>query len=290
MNKKLLYKCLITLGLLLFSASLLPFAGLFVTTVHAAAVDIGKNDVYRLNLKSVALVKGTTFTLKAYNMGENAKVSFKSDDPEIASVSEDGGIIIANKVGNTVITATIKDETTITPLTCEVLVGPPAFSIKLTKSRIVLGLDKTDYLNVILKPSNTVEDARFSSYDPSIVSVSTGGRITAKKLGLTYIFAEINATNYDGSRKYSRCTVIVTNPEDAPSLEIYLSDHPELDLIPEDDLTKALDRYFNEVCNPTSSTSLVNSLNSYLNDKFDLKKLRADLAKIQSNSLEVVSN
>lgn len=289
MNKKFICKCLITLGLLLFSASMLPFNGLFVTTVKAAVVDIGKNDVYRLNLKSVSLVKGTTFTLKAYNLGENAKVSFKSDDPEIASVSEDG-IIIANKVGNTVITATIKDETTITPLTCEVLVGPPAFSIKITKSRIVLGMDKTDYLNVILKPSNTVENARFSSYDPSIVTVSTGGRITAKTLGLTYIFAEIDATNYDGSRKYSRCTVIVTSPEDAPSLETYFSDHPELDLIPEEDLTKALDKFFNVEYSATSNTTLVNSLNSYLNDRFDLKKLRADLAKIQSSSLEVISN
>lgn len=281
MNKKFFCKCFITLGLLLFFTTL--FTNLSAGTARAAAIDVGKNEDYRLNLKSVTLVRGTSFTLKVYNLDENVKVSFKSNDPEIASVSDDG-VITGNKVGNTVVTATIKDVT----LTCDVLVGPPAFSIKITKSRIVLALNNTDYLNVILKPSNTVETAKFSSYDSSIVCVSAGGRITAKKFGLTYIFAEIQG---DGNRKFSRCTVIVTsNQDDASALDTYFSDHPELDLIPEDDFTKALDNFFNVTYSADSATSLVNSLNSYLNDKFDLKGLRSDLAKIQSNSLEVISN
>jgi hypothetical protein len=284
MKKKFFHKCFVALFLFFFVISS------SVGIAKANSIEIGKNEEYRLNVKSITLVKGKIFALKTYN-SENAKVSFKSADQEIASVSDEG-VITAIKVGNTIITATIKDETTVTYLNCDVLVGPPAFSVKITNSRIIIGLDKTDFLNVILKPSNTFEDAKFSSYDSSIVSVSPGGRITAKKFGLTYIFAQIEATDNNDIRKYDTCTVISVNPEEVASLETYL-DNPDMDLIGEAELTKALDEFFNVKYVASSSTSLVDSLNSYLDEKFglaNLKKIRDDnLAKILSNSSEVIS-
>jgi uncharacterized protein YjdB len=299
MKKKLLCKCFVTLGLLLFFTLLIPFTSYNAATAQAASIDKEKSDDYRLNLKSITIVKGKSFVLKAYNMSENAKISFKSDNAEIASVSEDG-TIAANTVGNTIITVTIKDGTNTTSLTCDVTVGPPAFSIKLTRSRIVLGLENSDTLKVILKPSNTAEDARFSSYDSSIVSVSTGGRATAKKLGMTYLFAEIDATNSDGSRKFALCSVIVASTEDVPLIEAYFSAHPELDSIAEADLTKALDDFFNGKTDASSAkvaevskSTLVNNLNRYLEDTFKLSDLRAakeSLAKTTSNKLEVISS
>lgn len=282
MNKKLICKCLI--GLLLFF-TLQVASPLGVPTAKAGSIiDKEKSDDYRLNLKSNPLVIGKSFTLRVYNLSDGAKVSFKSDDSEIASVLEDG-TITANKVGITSITVTIKDGTISSSLTCEVTVGPPAFSVKITRSRIILGLDNSDLLRVILKPSNTAEDARFSSYDSSIASVSSiGGRITAKKFGLTYLFAVIDAENNDGSRKYAVCTVIVTSTEDAPLLENYFSEHPELDLISEPYLSKALEELFNGTSESTatmttkvSNTSLVEALDQYLNVKFDLVALRKEM-------------
>jgi uncharacterized protein YjdB len=173
-----------------------------------------------------------------------------------------------------------------------VLVGPPAFSIKITKSRLIIGLDKSDFLNVILKPSNTVEVERYSSKDPSIVSVSTGGRVTAKKLGLTYIFAEIDATDPTGARRYDTCTVIVTSPEDVPLLEAYFNDHPELDMIAKEDLTSALDEFFNVKHQASATVSMISSLNSYLDDKFKLAELRAarEASLAKNNLMETVSS
>ncbi len=292
MKKKFFFKCFIVFGLLLIFTSLIPFTAWNVSKVKAASVEVEKEGDYKLNVKSIPLVKGKTYNLKVYNLNEGAKAIYKSDDVEVASVSENGEIT-AIKVGVTKVTATVKNGAAITNLECEVTVGLPAFSVKLTKSRIILGLDKNDFLNVILKPSNTVENAKFSSYDSSIASVSPGGRISARKIGLTYVFAEIDATNSDNSRKYSRCTVIVTKQEDASTLESYLNNHPELDYIVEDDLNKALYEFFNSKYDATSSTSLTDSLNNYLDDKFDLDKLSAqresDLAKLQSNSLVVNS-
>lgn len=295
-------RCLLALGFLLFIPLLLSFSPFNVTTVKAASIE--KETInYRLNLKSITLVKGKSFQLKVINLGENAKVTYKSNDSEIASVSEDG-IISANKVGTTIITATVKDGSNITNLTCDITVGPPAISVKWTKSRIILGLDNSDYLRVILKPSNTAEVAKFSSRDSSIVSVSTGGRITGKKLGMTYVFAEIDATNLDGSRKYAVCSVIITNPEDTSYLETYFAEHPELDLISEADLTKALDEFFNDKADLTaanelklesvSKSSLVNSLNQYLEYTFKLADKRAAIqaaqAKLSGNQVEVISD
>jgi hypothetical protein len=289
MKNNLIKKCFLSLGLFLLLSLLISFSNLNVVMVQASTNGTEKSDDYRLNLKSVSIVKGKTFALKVYNVNANAKVTFKSGDAEVASVSDDG-VITANKIGNTAVTVTIKAGTQTSTLICDVTVGPPAFSVKLTRSRLVIGLDKSDFLNVILKPTNTVEVARFSSYDYNIASVSIGGRVTGKQLGLTYLFAVIDATDSDGSQKYSRCTVIVTSSDNAPLLESYFADHPELDLIAVDELDTALNNFFNVKYDAASSSSLVSSLNRYLDDKFNLTELKKqyDSTKVQSNSIEIV--
>jgi hypothetical protein len=283
MKKFLTSKCFIFLGLLLFLTLLIPLSSLSVKTASASEIGKEKSNDYRLNLKSITLVKGKSFTLKAYNLSDSAKVSFKSDDSEIASVSDDG-TISANHVGVTVITAIIKDGNDSASLSCDVTVGPPAFSVKITRSRIFLGVDKTDLLRVILKPSNTAEDARFSSYDSDIASISTGGRVTAKRIGYTYLFAEIDADYNDGGRKFAVCSIIVTSPEDAPLVEAYFSEHPELDLIPESELSAALGEFFNGTpVTQTNGLSTVEALNKFLDSKFDLAAKRSLLLNTSLN-------
>ena len=280
MMKKNLCKCLIALGLLLFIALLLPLTSYNVVTAQAANIEKETKNSYRLNLKSVTLVKGKSFNLKVYNLGANSKVSFKSDDAEVASVSDDG-TITANKVGATIVTVTIKDGIDKTPLTCDVSVGPAAISVKWTKERVYVGLNNDDVLKVIIKPDNTTEVARFSSYDSSIATVSSGGRITAKKIGMTYLFAEIDATDLSGTRKYAVCTVFITSPKDAPLLEEYFNKHSELSRVSGSDLTKALDEFFNGgsaeaavTADDAIDSALIKALDKFLEDKFKLSEIR----------------
>lgn len=291
MKRKFLIKCLISLGLLLFFVFLPNIMPNSVSIVRASEIEKEKNNEYRLNLKTITLVNGKSFTLKVYNLEEDAKVTFKSANPEIASVDENG-TFTAHKVGTTTITATIKRGTNTTSLNCEVTIGPPAFSVKMTRSMVILGLDQSDLLEVIMKPSNTAELAKFSSFDPSIASVSSGGRITAKKLGMTYVFAEIDATNQDGSRKFASCKVIVAKPEEVSLLKDYFTSHFELNLISESELSNALLEFFNnseEAMNDSSTTTtdsesnalhansqsnVVDALDKYLNSKFNLVELK----------------
>ena len=284
MKRKYLCKSFIALGLLLFFTLLIPFTSYNMTTAKAAAVsEKDATNSYRLNVKSVTLVKGKTFDLKVYNLGANSKVSFKSDDAEVASVN-DNGTITATKVGTTVVTATVKDGMNKTPLTCDITVGPAAISVKWTKERVFIGTNNDDMLKVIIKPDNTTEAARFSSYDDSIATVSSGGRLSAKKIGLTYVFAEIDATNTDGTRKFAVCTVFVTSPADTALLEAYFNNHQELNRISYSDLMSALDTFFNggsaaaAVTAPDATDSaLIKALNSYLEDKFKLSDIRAQI-------------
>jgi hypothetical protein len=282
MKKNKICKCFISLGLLLFFTLLIPFTSYDFTIAKAASIKKEATDSYRLNVKSVTLVKGKSYTLKVYNLGANSKVSFKSDDAEVASVGDDG-TITANKVGQAVITVTIKDGSTKTPLTCDVTVGPAAISVKWTKEKIFIGVNNEEILKVIIKPDNSTETARFSSYDPSIASVSSGGRLSAKKLGMTYLFAGIDAANPDGTRKYDICTVFVTNPADTPLLEAYFNDHAELNRIPYSELLSALEKFFNGdgassvAAADSSESSLIKNLNTYLENEFKLSEIRAQM-------------
>lgn len=239
MIKNFFTKCLILLGLLLFFTFLPQIMPTSVSIARASEIEKEKNNEYRLNLRAITLVNGKSFTLRVYNLEKDAKVSFKSADPEIASVNEDG-LFTANKVGSTTITATVKRGLNTTSLTCDVTVGPPAFSVKLTRPMIILEPDQVYQLEAVLKPANTAELVKYSSYDPTIASVSTGGRVTAKKAGMTYVFAEIDATNQDGSRKFSSCSVIVGTTENATLLKDYFDAHPELSLLSEHELSKSL--------------------------------------------------
>lgn len=278
MKKKFLCKYMVFLGLFLFF-SLFPYIlPASVNIAQASEIEKEKNE-YRLNLRSVTLVNGKSFTLKVYNLEEDAKVTYKSANPEIASVNGDG-TVTAHKVGTTTITATVKRGINSTSLNCDITVGPPAFSIKMTRSMVILGIDQSDLMEVIMKPSNTAELAKFSSYDPTIASVSTGGRVTGKKIGMTYIFAEIDATTPEGYRKFDSCRVIVCHPDDVTPVKNYLADHYELSLISEYRLSNALFEFFNNLpaegdsSDIPSGDELIEALNKHLDSKFNLTELK----------------
>lgn len=266
MKNKLLSKCFIMLGLLLCFSVLMPFLPGGLATAKAEETGKGK-----LNVSSVALVKDTTFTLRTYNVSANAKIKFKSGDAEIASVNTEG-IITAKNVGNTTITVTIKEGQASTSLTCDVTVGPAAISVKWTKSIVILGLGDTVTLSVITKPSNSPENALFTSLQSDTVSITAGGRASAKTYGYAELRAYIGSTGSDGSQKYDSCGVIVTSSDNTSKLEDFFSQHTELNQVSSDDLNTALDKFFNKEFDQTTSTNLISSLTRYLNDTFQLDK------------------
>ena len=64
-------------------------------------------------------------------------------------------------------------------------------------SEVTLEVGKRKTLQAILKPNTTAETGMFTSYDPEIVTVSTSGKILAKKVGKTIIVSSIANGKYD---------------------------------------------------------------------------------------------
>ena len=169
------------------------------TKLYAGEVLTKENIVEpKLNAIEVSLVTDDTFNLKVFNLTESQKVYFKSDDDSIASVSTLGAIS-ALKVGETTVTATIKDKSVKEDkvFKCKVYVGPPAISIRLTLSEVTLEVGKRKTLQAILKPNTTAETGMFTSYDPEVATVSASGKILAKKVGKTIIVSSIANGKYD---------------------------------------------------------------------------------------------
>ncbi len=214
MKKFLVKRCLVILGLYLFFTVIfpLPITG-NIMVAHAANIEEEQSEI-KLNVKSKALVKDTSYALILYNIKDNHKVTYKSSESTIASVDE-AGVITAVDFGDATITVTIKDDSkTIATLQCDVTVGPAAFSVTLTKTAETLIVGDKTSLNAIVKPNNTVEIAKFYSEDSTIATVSVGGTITAKSVGVVKIHAFID------NGKYDTCTVSVLEKDIIKNTEV----------------------------------------------------------------------
>lgn len=205
-NKKIKY----ILGFLLFFVFVLSFNTnkAFASETTSANTTNDKQLEIKLNVKSKSIVKEKSYNLRVYNVLENHKISYKSSDSAIASVDEHG-VVTGVDYGSATITVTVKEGSkTVATLTCDITVGPPAISVKLTKTDLFMVVGKKTTLKTILQPYNTVEEIKFISNDASIVTVSPGGRITANAEGATHIFAMID------NGKYDTCKVTVLSEED----------------------------------------------------------------------------
>ncbi len=172
-------------GLVLFLGVICP-AGNIQTAFADETQDI------KLNVNSQTIVKGKSFSLYVYNLNEGQEVTFVSSEPAIASVDE-FGTVTGNSVGTATILVTITEgENTIDILSCDIKVGPPAISVQFSRLELTLAIGQKVTLERIVLPLNTVETAKFSSYDRTVATVSAGGRVTAKAEGSTYIFAQLD--------------------------------------------------------------------------------------------------
>lgn len=217
-------------------SGLLLFFGLCMTML-SRGVNVYAADM-RLNVNSVAITKDGNFRLRAYNVPSKAKVVYRSSDTSIAIVDKRGYITgISN--GECVVTATIVEKNSaVNTLQCNVLIGPAAISIKLTKSELVLkaGMKKT--LKTIVSPLNTVETPVFYSSEKDIASVTSIGRVKAKEIGEAVVFAFLE------NGQSAECKVYVLSDEDykfyleTETLEGIIPDYVPADTdVPEDDNT-----------------------------------------------------
>lgn len=188
-------------------SGLLLFLGLCMTMLSRGVKVYAASDM-RLNVENVAIAKDGTFRLRAYNVPTGARVTYRSTDPSIAFIDKRGYITgISN--GECVVNVTVIEGGTATAtLQCNVLIGPAAISIKLTKTELVMKVGMKKTLKTIVSPLNTVEKPVFYSSEKNVASVTSIGRVKAKEVGEAVVFAFLE------NGQSAECSVYVLSDED----------------------------------------------------------------------------
>lgn len=192
------------LSILMITALILPAAAL---PMEVSAASVGKVStaakakkkakykLYFSNIDSNTVIKkGKKLKVQYYaSNGKRVKVKFKSSNKKIATISKNG-TIKAKKNGTVKITIYAKSNKKI-KRTVKIRVGKPVTELKIKGVRYMRPGRSSD-LDVSTTPSNaTVKSVYWASSDPSIATVNSSGKVTAKKQGVV----TITATAKDGS-------------------------------------------------------------------------------------------
>lgn len=143
----------------------------------------------KLNQKRVMISKGKTYTLKATASPSSANtktVSWSSSDKNIVTVTSKGKIKAVNP-GTATITAKAKDGSGVKAV-CTIMVKKPNAGVAMSIDKPSLSIQAGK--STTLKVSNTTgKTLVWVSADTSVATVSSTGKVTAKKAGKTVIVA-----------------------------------------------------------------------------------------------------
>ena len=171
-----------------------------------------------MSSSKLTIYKGQKKTLKVKAAPKAAKfnVKWKSSNKRVAKVNS-RGVVSAIRLGTATITATTKGKNNKTlKTTCKVTVKKPVLikSMKLNATRVTLNEGQTKTIKATFKPKNaSIKKLNYKSSNSSVASVSTKGKITAKKAGT----AMITASATDGSKKKATVKVTVKAKDTKPT-------------------------------------------------------------------------
>lgn len=165
-------------------------------------------EAIQFDRQNAAVAVGETLQLTALPLPQDAtqfSVAWSSEDPAVATVSEDG-TVTGVAPGTVLITASSGDISA----QCQVTVGYHAEVVQLDRESISLAIGQTYTLKPTIYPSaDLIDTLAFESSNPRVVKVSADGTVTALAVGKAYVtFRCGNAT--------AKCLVVVTTTELQP--------------------------------------------------------------------------
>lgn len=136
--------------------------------------------------KTLSLTTGKKYTLKPVVTPSNSqeKVTYKSSNTKIATVSSTG-VITAKKVGK--VTITVQSGKQKATVTLTVKKAPALKAIKNVPTKKTITKGKTYTLKPQLYPSGAIAKITYTSSNKSVTTVDSKGKITAKKKGTAVI-------------------------------------------------------------------------------------------------------
>lgn len=140
----------------------------------------------KLNKTTIKMYVGKTTKIKATVSPSNAtykNVTWSSSNSNVAAIDSNGNIT-ALSVGNCKITAKAKDNSG-KKATCLVYVSKavPATGVTVSEKDMILVKGTSSMLAYSISPNNTTDTVKFSSDNKTVATVSSTGRVTARKPG-----------------------------------------------------------------------------------------------------------
>jgi uncharacterized protein YjdB len=163
----------------------------------------------KLNESAKTIANGKNVNLKATVSPSNATnkaVTWKSSNTKVATV-DNAGKVTAVSVGTAKITCTAADGSK-TSTSCTITVTTPVTKVSLNASSKTIAKGKSITLKATVTPSKAYQKVTWESSNTSVASVSSSGKVTAKKVGT----ATITCTATDGSGKKATCKITVKTP------------------------------------------------------------------------------
>ena len=192
------------------------------TQVKAATATVSSVKVTNLPANKLTLSKGKMKVLNVSVATTASSVSkaytYQSSNTKVATVSKATGGVLVKAVakGTSTITITSKANKA-KKAVVYVTVGTPVTSVKLNKTSATIYKGSTLTLSKTIAPSTASNKTLvWTSSNTTVATVSSSGKITAKKAGV----ATIKATAADGSGKYASCKVTVKNPNAISAIKV----------------------------------------------------------------------
>lgn len=136
--------------------------------------------------KSKTVYKGKSFNINIKSLAKDAKVTYTSSNKKVAAVTSKGKVI-GKKAGSATITAKVTQNNTTYKLKIKVTVKNP--TIKMTASTKQLKVGKAYTFKA--KAYGLSGTIKWSSSNKKVASVTSKGKVTAKKVGTTTIKASV---------------------------------------------------------------------------------------------------
>lgn len=182
----------------------------FTTLPCEAATKKPTSMTLKVTTKTIDIKGKSVISVKSVKPSKASKaVTFKSSNKKIATVSSKG-VVTGKKSGKVKITATSKANKKLKKIVTITVknLKPTKLTLSATKATLKTGSTKT--LKATVKPTGVYCPVKYTTSNKTVATVSTSGKITAKKSGTATITAKATQKSASGKYLKAACKVTVT--------------------------------------------------------------------------------
>ena len=206
--------------------AMLAVVAVFGTSVPAqAASKTPKSLSVKVTTKTVDIKGKSTISVKSVKPANASKaVTYKSSNKKIATVSSKG-VVTGKKAGKVNITVTSKKNKKVKKVVKITVKNLKPSSVKVSAVKATVVVGKTNTLKAAVKPAGVYCPVKWTSSNKAVATVSSNGKVTAKKAGTATITVKATQKNSKGKYLSATCkvTVVDKTPASVSKQQVYVS-------------------------------------------------------------------